>query len=81
MKPEICLHGFFLEQCAICHKEPGQCDYGSCEEMTVGYHDVRRENGDLVQRRPMCGKHLHIAAHGYGNTGAVKGGKRAVSVA
>lgn len=27
-----CNHGFFLHDCALCEKRPGECDYGSCTE-------------------------------------------------
>lgn len=55
MIPQVCIHGYWLTQCATCDKREGECDFGSCTEpaaMTVLY--------DGYERRPMCADH---AAH------------------
>lgn len=51
----LCNHGYFLHDCAICEKRPGECDFGSCQ---------RRATTLVVaglQKRPMCAGHAELS--------------------
>lgn len=43
----LCNHGYFLHDCALCVKRPGECDFGSCEQPATC----------RVETRPMCDRH------------------------
>ncbi len=49
----ICDHGLNLDDCAICHKLPGECDHGSCEEKAT--HRLTHSTGRDV--RIFCTHH------------------------
>ena len=47
---ELCNHGFYLDDCALCLKRPGECDYGSCTDVaTTSEHN-----------RPCCDRHAPV---------------------
>lgn len=51
-----CDHGFWLADCALCAKLPGECDYGSCEEpATTSVATIA--HGRAAKLRPMCSRH------------------------
>lgn len=47
----LCNHGFWLKDCALCAKDSGECDWGSCTAPATGVVDLERE------RRRACARH------------------------
>jgi hypothetical protein len=62
MSPTICNHGFWLTDCPLCLKRPGECDYGSCTASATASVATRDSVGRVVERRPMCAKHAKDSA-------------------
>lgn len=52
-----CNHGYFTADCALCQKNPGECDYGSCVEPATTRTELYNGRGRLVEIRPMCARH------------------------
>lgn len=59
-KPAHCMHGFSekYQHCLTCHKLPGQCDWGACEDK--GRDHKRFSNGKYVETRTLCGDHTRL---------------------
>lgn len=53
---KICDHGYFLHDCALCQKDAGECDYGSCTEPATERVETVA-HGRVCERRPMCAHH------------------------
>jgi hypothetical protein len=49
----VCVHGYATD-CGICHRDPGQCDVGSCQAKATHVLVYRRSNGVVAERRPCC---------------------------
>jgi hypothetical protein len=54
--PAICDHGYYLTDCAMCAKLPGECDYGSCQKPATTSVETRA-HGRVCEIRPMCEHH------------------------
>ena len=48
----VCAHGYWLAECVLCRKRPGECDFGSCTKPFV----VTFKFG--VERRNCCAAHV-----------------------
>jgi hypothetical protein len=56
MSATTCDHGYWLTDCAMCAKLPGECDYGSCQEpATTNVPTIA--HGRVCEHRPMCERH------------------------
>jgi hypothetical protein len=53
----VCDHGYWLHDCALCEKRPGECDFGSCTEQAVTRLETTNARGVVVERRAMCARH------------------------
>jgi hypothetical protein len=58
--PAICDHGYYLTDCALCAKLPGECDYGSCQAPATTSVETRA-HGRVCEIRPMCAHHARHA--------------------
>ena len=54
-----CMHGYSekAKNCATCHKDANQCDWGACESTNVRPYR-RFVNNKHVETRNLCAEHL-----------------------
>ena len=60
MANRICMHGYDEITCATCHHEPGQCDWGACQEQGLFNHARIGARG-IVEFRLFCHQHAELA--------------------